>query len=512
MGTAPLSTAVPVGRILRRAAANLRADIGKVAEDTMDAIGASIPEYARPADETYRRTLRAGVEQALYGFLGILEKRDDTTWRDVYRAIGAGEMREGRSLDALQAAIRIGARIGLRHFIAFAESESLTATTVGSLADAIWAHVDDLADAATDGYAEARAAEVGELDRRRRRLLDLLVADPPAAEEAVGAAALAARWQLPRRLAAIALAPGEVHAVPPVLPPDVLADVRRAEPALIVPDPESPAQVRLMVNSLRRYRVAVGPAVPPAAAGDSLRWARRALDLARRGIIAADGVIWCDEHLATLTIFQDEALLAAVAERRLSPLAGVRENQREPLADTLLSWLQHNMNANAVAADLHLHPQTVRRRLRALDRLFGDRIHDSDTRFELEIALRAERAGRAERSVRAERAARAEQAVRAERAGRAQQDQRPERAGRSELTGRAEQDQRAERAARAEQDRRGKSAERAGRAEPDQRAERAARAERAERDQRVKRAEQVAGPRRADRVIRPALPAAHRVR
>ena len=397
MGTAPLSTAVPVGRILHRAAANLRADIDELVEDTMQAIGAGIPEYARPADETYRRTLRAGVEQALHGFLGILEKRDETTWRDAYRAIGVGEMREGRSLDALQAAIRIGARVGLRHFVEFAESESLTAGTVGSLVDAIWAHVEDLADAATQGYAEARAAEVGELDRRRRRLLDMLVADPPAGDEAVGAAALAARWLLPRRLAAVALEPGEVQTTPPVLPPDVLADLERAEPALIVPDPESPAQVRLMVNSLCRYRVAVGPAVPPDSAANSLRWARHALDLAGRGIIAGDGVIWCDDHLATLTIFQDEALLASVVERRLRPLAAVRDNQREPLADTLLSWLQHNMNANAVAASLHLHPQTVRRRLRQLDLLFGDQIHDSDTRFELEIALRAERAGRAQR-------------------------------------------------------------------------------------------------------------------
>ena len=395
MGTPPLGMAAPVGQILHRCAQNLRADIDELAEDTMRTIEASIAEYARPADETYERTIRAGVEQALYGFLSILERRDDTTWRDVYRAIGAGEMREGRSLDALQAAIRLGARVGLRHLVAFAESESLNPTTIGSLADAIWAHVDDLAEAAAQGYAEARAAEVGELDRRRRRLLDLLVADPPAGDEAVAAAALAARWQMPRRLAAVALAPGEVHTTPPVLPPDVLAGLDRPEPTLIVPDPESPAQVRLIVNSLCRYRIAVGPAVPPGHAANSLRWARHALDLAGRGIIAGDGPIWCDEHLAALTIFQDEALLASVVERRLRPLATVRENQREPLADTLLAWLQHNMNANAVAASLHLHPQTVRRRLRHLDRLFGDQLRDSDARFELEIALRAERAHRA---------------------------------------------------------------------------------------------------------------------
>jgi len=199
---------------------------------------------------------------------------------------------------------------------------------------------------------------------------------------------------MPRQLAAVAFEPAAVTATPPMLPPDVLSGLDRAEPTLIVPDPQSPAQIRLIVNGLRRYRLAVGPAVPPAAAADSLRWARQALDLAGRGIIESDGLIWCENHLAALTIFQDEALLDSVAERRLRPLAAVRESQREPLADTLLSWLQQNMNANAVAASLHLHPQTVRRRLRQLDRLFGDQLRDSDARFELEIALRAERAHR----------------------------------------------------------------------------------------------------------------------
>ena len=398
MGTPEMTTPAPVGRILRLAATNLRRDIDELVEATMTAIEQTIPEYARPADENYRRTIRAGIEQALHGFLGILEKRDDTPWRDVYRAIGAGEMREGRSLDALQAAIRIGARVGLRHLVQFAEAESLTASATGSFADAIWGHVDDLAEAAAAGYAEAAVAEVGELDRRRRRLLDLLVADPPAGEEAVAAAAQAARWPMPRQLAAVVFEPAAVTATPPMLPPDVLSGLDRPEPALLVPDPRSAAQIRLIVNGLRRYRLAVGPAVPPAAAADSLRWARQALDLAARGIIESDGLIWCENHLAALTIFQDEALLDSVVDRRLRPLAAVRENQREPLADTLLSWLQQNMNANAVAASLHLHPQTVRRRLRQLDRLFGAQLRDSDARFELEIALRAERAHRTPRA------------------------------------------------------------------------------------------------------------------
>jgi hypothetical protein len=191
-------------------------------------------------------------------------------------------------------------------------------------------------------------------------------------------------------------------------------------------------------------------------------------------------VIWCDDHLAALTIFQDEALLAVVVERRLGPLTGFRENQREPLADTLLSWLQHNMNANAVAADLHLHPQTVRRRLRQLDRLFGDQIHDSDTRFELEIALRAERAGRTQRAHRTRQAEPAQRARQPEPTQRARQPEPTQRARQPEPTQRARQP------------------------EPTQRARQT------EPAQRTRRAESAVAPRRAERVTRAAVPAARR--
>jgi DNA-binding PucR family transcriptional regulator len=38
---------------------------------------------------------------------------------------------------------------------------------------------------------------------------------------------------------------------------------------------------------------------------------------------------------------------------------------------------------------MHVHPQTVRYRLRQIHELFGDQLRDPDTRFELQVALRA---------------------------------------------------------------------------------------------------------------------------
>ena len=61
------------------------------------------------------------------------------------------------------------------------------------------------------------------------------------------------------------------------------------------------------------------------------------------------------------------------------------------MRETLRAYLDHRGNAAAMATDLHLHPQTVRYRLRQLRELFGDELEDPEARFELELALRSPR-------------------------------------------------------------------------------------------------------------------------
>jgi DNA-binding PucR family transcriptional regulator len=143
-------------------------------------------------------------------------------------------------------------------------------------------------------------------------------------------------------------------------------------------------------HSLRGWPAAIGPSVPLARASASLRWAREALALGLRGVIdPGSGVIRCDEHMSTLLIFSDEELAGALRSARLRPLDRLRPAQASRLAETLLTWLQHGGNANEVAALMHVHPQTVRYRLRQINELFGSELHNADRRFELEIALRA---------------------------------------------------------------------------------------------------------------------------
>ena len=102
-------------------------------------------------------------------------------------------------------------------------------------------------------------------------------------------------------------------------------------------------------------------------------------------------MIRCDEYLSTLLIFSDEELARALSGAWLAQLDRLKPAARDRLAETMLQWLQHGGNAHEVAMHMHVHPQTVRYRLRQIDELFGGELRDPDRRFDLEMALRARR-------------------------------------------------------------------------------------------------------------------------
>ena len=374
----------------------LGSKMGRLTEEMIDAVQWGVPEYARPLNDTYRTSVRSAVTQAVHGFLHRITNPggspDQTA--HLFRNIGRSEAAEGRSLEPLQAALRIGARVAWRRLGERAASGDVDGTILAQVGEAIFLYLDELACACSEGFAEATAQVAGELERRKTRLLELIVVDPPASHDAIADLAQAARWPLPRQVAAIALE----HRDPdyngpfPALPPDALIDLARRDPRALVPDPDGPGRAQAVERGLRGWTGAIGPAVPLAQASRSLRWAQRALTLGRRGIVPAPGgVIRCAEQLPTLVILADEELASTLVATRLAPLRQVRPAQQEPLALTLLCWLQCGGNAREVARRLHIHPQTARYRMRQLQSLFGDELHEADVRFALEIALRAQR-------------------------------------------------------------------------------------------------------------------------
>ncbi|MBA9001791.1 helix-turn-helix domain-containing protein [Thermomonospora cellulosilytica] len=382
----------PWAEVPRELAEHMRPYLDEVADDMIGEIQARVREYDRPPDAPYSSTLRMAVERVLHYFVERVADPDGEheSVTDFFHAIGRGEAGEGRSLDAMQSALRVGLMVAWRRICEGAVHLNMPPATLGAIGEALLAYQDELAAAAAAGYAQAQAAVAGEMQRRRQRLLSLLLAVPPASPEAINDQAAAAQWPMPRTVAAVALGKHPYDPAHPAFPPDILADLTRPVPSLIVPDPDGPGRAKLIDRTLGGCTAVVGPTVPVAEAGRSMEWARRALVLAERGLIERNtGVIRAAEHLSTLILFQDEELLDGLSRIRLAPLAHLRPSQQDRLAETLLAWLQSGRNANEVAMRLHVHPQTVRYRLRQLEDLFGDQLLDPDLRFELEIVLRA---------------------------------------------------------------------------------------------------------------------------
>jgi hypothetical protein len=308
-------------------------------------------------------------------------------WAGFCRHLGRQEFTEGRNMDSLQTAARVGGRVAWRHLSAYGQTTGASAESICTTAEAVFAFVDEMSALAIEGYTQAQARSAGALERRRRRLLEVLLTDPPASTAAVRSLADAAQWHVPEQVTVIALAHRADVPPTPVLDDEVLMDLEGDQPCLVAPGDDE--YLRDLETELGGWRAAVGPTVPAAEAALSLRWATRALTLVRRGVIEDAPVTWCRDHLSTLWLLADELLVEQLASRSLAPLASLTAKQRTRLAETLLTWLRTRGSAPEIAAELKVHPQTIRYRMHQLQNLFGERLNNPDDRLEMEIALRA---------------------------------------------------------------------------------------------------------------------------
>src|SRR3954469_25495332 len=122
----------------------LRPGLPGLAEEIITAIGAEVPEYARPLEGPFGRGLRAGVERALGRFVETLgdPAADAGETREIYVGLGRGEMRAGRSLDALLSAYRLGARIAGERCVEVGQAAGHSPATLYRLASAIFSYID----------------------------------------------------------------------------------------------------------------------------------------------------------------------------------------------------------------------------------------------------------------------------------------------------------------------------------------------------------------------------------
>jgi hypothetical protein len=365
-------------------AAVLRPHLGDVADEVIAAVVAEVPPFKEWQEGS--RNLRQGVERGLAGFLELLVSGDEGLLpsREVYFDFGRGELRAGRSIDAVLTAYRIAAQASWRAMARAGHAAGLDPQALYGVAEATFAYMHRMSAATVEGFAYERSVRAGERRDRRMRLVELLLRTPPYARADLERDAAEVGWRVPALLAVLAFPDERVTRMAARLAPDALVARVGTMGYAVIPDPGAPGRRAAIEHGLREVHGALGPTLPPADAADSARLARLALELPGAG----RGLVIVDERRVELLLARDRVLAARIVEGALGPLDALPDGQRARLGETLESWLRHQGEVRLVAADLHVHAQTVRYRVGRLRDLLGDRMCSSDGRLELELALR----------------------------------------------------------------------------------------------------------------------------
>ncbi|MFN8184881.1 MAG: helix-turn-helix domain-containing protein [Candidatus Nanopelagicales bacterium] len=379
----------PWSRLSTDLAGLLRPALPEVVSATVAAIAAEVPAYAGAVDTT--PVVRRGTQLALTRLLDLFGTDSpalDAGAARFYRRIGAGESQQGRSMEALLAAYRVGARVAWQQMSARAVSGGVSTDDLVGLAEAIFVYIDELSGASAQGHA----SRAGLRDVQRSRLVQALL-DGAALTDPVGvrAEADAAGWTLPQRLAVavVPLPPGRE----PTPPADVLALIDGDEALAILPDPSGPGRRAALERAWEGSQVFVGTVRPAAQAPISLAHARRVQRLVGLGRIPSTQVVAAADHLPELVIAADTDLLSELSDRVLAPLTGLSAGKRRALQETLTAWLAFQGDRTAVAEHLHVHPQTVSYRQHRLRELFGSALDDPHQRLALQLVLGTQSSG-----------------------------------------------------------------------------------------------------------------------
>lgn len=375
----------------------LEPELDDLAAEILAAIAEEVPEYARPLEGSFGRGIRVGVTEALSRFVSLI--RDPGQNRDpgseVYVALGRGELRQGRSLDSLQAAYRVGARVAWRRAGEAGNRAGIAPEVLYSLAEAMFAYIDELSSESVEGYAAEQSTRRGELERRRELLVAALVGERPPERTELERLAADAGWAIPETVAALACAPEQAARIAGRIGAVTLAADIDGVGCVVVADPEGPGVAGRLEVACRKVEATLGPT---ARVVDSLgpSWEEaRAVHIARRSgaIETAESPAMSGELLLDLILAEAAPHLARISALRLAAFDQETERSRERLLETLQASLRHQGAISPAASELHVHPQTVRYRMAKLREILGDQLEDPDARLELELILRAGRQG-----------------------------------------------------------------------------------------------------------------------
>ncbi len=391
----------PWAEVPAEAADRMRSVVLGTGDDIIEQVRAEVAEYALSMDGVFGQNIRRGVSVALEQFLQLLGTDDDLPDTRVYFELGRVEHRQGRTMDALQSAYRVGSRVMWRRISAGSDTYGLGPDGIFRLAEALFEYIEQLAAASVAGYAHEQSLTAGSRHARRHTLVAAFLRTPPPEGPELERLVREAEWALPRSLAVAICDEDAMQAVCRRLPADVLGSRVDGLGVLVIPDPDGPGRADALLDATAGVSAVVGPTVSVDQVARTVERARAAWPLVTAGELRsqpdderslearpASGLVRADDHLLALLLHADVSVTADLVAQRLEPLRRMTSSARDRAVTTLRAWLDAHGDIAETAGRLHVHPQTVRYRLARLRESFAGALDDPVARLEVALALR----------------------------------------------------------------------------------------------------------------------------
>jgi PucR C-terminal helix-turn-helix domain len=357
----------------------IEAELDELVEAIGERIREEIPDFRRLPAGALAGAIRGNVTRAL---AALRDLREPTAAElDLAAAIGRERAEQGLTVDAVLHAYRFSISAVWSRFGELARARGADVASVLAFSETLWLWADAVMDVVAAAHREVEIEQAREEQQRRDAFVVALLTGTLDADDLRRECAtfgldpercylpFRARGPLPHR-AAVALAGsgGLVTAL----------DHDFAGVATHAPEP--------------RPGVTVGfaPAARLEALPVAFAHASRALQTALA--FGQEGAFSLADLSIRPAILADEALGDAFAARHLEPLTALGRLGTE-LEATLRAWLANEMRIDDTARALHVHPNTLRHRLRRFEEATGAALRDPRDLVELWWALERRRLG-----------------------------------------------------------------------------------------------------------------------
>jgi hypothetical protein len=373
-----------VTRVVERLVAEMEAELDVFVERIVERIRTEIPDFRRLPIGALRRAVRGNVGRAL---AALRELRPPTPAElEGSAAIGRERAEQGLTVDAVLHAYRISVTAVWSRFGELARERGADVASVLAFSETLWRWADAVMDVVGAAHREVELQLAREEQQQRDAfVLALLMGTIDVAELRRDAAAYGLepeREYLPFR------ARGADNGGSPPLP-------RRVALALAGDDGLVTALDHDLIGIAARVPVPIpgvvtglGPPARLAALPNAFALAGRALQTAVA--FGQEGVYSLSDLSIRPAILVDDALGDAFVGRYLEPLVGLGRLGAD-LETTLRAWFESGMHMDETADALHVHPNTLRHRLRRFEEATGANLRHPSDLIELWWALERRR-------------------------------------------------------------------------------------------------------------------------